>query len=47
VGRLGELDRRACRQRVEERYSTGAFAVRVEQWLLDVVAARHSTSSAS
>lgn len=47
VGRLGGLDRWACRQRVAELYSTEAFAVRVEQWLYDVVAARHSTSSAT
>jgi UDP-glucose:tetrahydrobiopterin glucosyltransferase len=46
VGRLDELDRLACRRRVEEQYSTEAFAVRVERWLHEVVAARHSTSSA-
>jgi UDP-glucose:tetrahydrobiopterin glucosyltransferase len=46
VGRIDELDRLACRQRVEELYSTEAFAVRVELWLHDVVAARRTSSSA-
>jgi UDP-glucose:tetrahydrobiopterin glucosyltransferase len=32
VGRLDELDRIACRQRVEEQYSTLAFARRVDLW---------------
>jgi UDP-glucose:tetrahydrobiopterin glucosyltransferase len=33
VARVDRLDRRVCRQRVEERYSTAAFARRVEAWL--------------
>jgi UDP-glucose:tetrahydrobiopterin glucosyltransferase len=33
VGRLGEIDRLVCRQRVEERYSTGALAARIDAWL--------------
>ena len=40
VGRVGEIDRRACRERVVERYSTDAFARRVDGWLTDLVAAR-------
>jgi len=47
VGRWGELDRIACRQRVEEEYSTDAFAVRVERWLADVVSARRHPSAAA
>jgi UDP-glucose:tetrahydrobiopterin glucosyltransferase len=39
IGRIGTLDRVACRQRVEELYSTGALAARVEAWLDDVVRA--------
>lgn len=38
VGRLDELDRLACRQRVEEHYSIEALAVRVEEWLRSVAA---------
>jgi UDP-glucose:tetrahydrobiopterin glucosyltransferase len=33
IGRIDELDRVECRQRVEEQYSIQAFAMRVEQWL--------------
>jgi UDP-glucose:tetrahydrobiopterin glucosyltransferase len=33
IARIGELDRVACRQRVEEEYSTAALAARVEAWL--------------
>jgi UDP-glucose:tetrahydrobiopterin glucosyltransferase len=39
VGRIGTIDRLRCRRRVEEEYSTQAFARRVERWLLDVVGA--------
>lgn len=39
VGRLGELDRIVCRQRVEERWSTDALAERVDAWLVDVIGA--------
>lgn len=39
VGRLGEIDRIVCRQRVEERYSTEALAARVEQWFDDLIGA--------
>lgn len=35
VGRLGEIDRVRCRQRVEEFFSTEAFARRVEEWFCD------------
>jgi UDP-glucose:tetrahydrobiopterin glucosyltransferase len=38
VGRIDEIDRRRCRQEVEERWSTDAFAARVEAWLGDVAA---------
>ncbi len=45
IGRLGEIERIVCRQRVEERWSTDALAERVEAWLADVVAgARRSVS---
>ena len=40
VGRIGEIDRARCRRRVEELYSTGALARRVDQWL-DAVVASH------
>jgi UDP-glucose:tetrahydrobiopterin glucosyltransferase len=33
VGRIDELDRVECRQRVEEEYSVAAFTGRVEHWL--------------
>jgi UDP-glucose:tetrahydrobiopterin glucosyltransferase len=45
VGRIDELDRLACRQRVEEQFSTAAFAARVDGWLQDVVSARRRASS--
>ena len=32
VGRISTIDRVMCRQRVEESYSTAAFASRVESW---------------
>jgi len=38
VERVGTIDRIICRQRVEERYSTEAFADRVESWLREVIA---------
>lgn len=37
VGRLGEIDRVMCRQRVEEQYSTAALAERVDAWLDDLI----------
>jgi UDP-glucose:tetrahydrobiopterin glucosyltransferase len=37
VGRLGEIDRIACRRAVVERYSTDALAARVDAWLDDVI----------
>ncbi len=40
VGRLGEIDRVMCRQRVEERFSTDAFAERVDAWLDDLIRLR-------
>jgi UDP-glucose:tetrahydrobiopterin glucosyltransferase len=42
VGRIDELDRIACRQVVEERYSTAAMAARVESWLEDVIDAQRT-----
>lgn len=39
VHRLGEIDRRACRDDVEARFSAGAFAARVEAWLTELVGA--------
>jgi UDP-glucose:tetrahydrobiopterin glucosyltransferase len=38
VGRIGTIDRLACRRRVEQEYSTGALAVRIEAWLHEVLA---------
>jgi UDP-glucose:tetrahydrobiopterin glucosyltransferase len=46
VGRIDELDRVECRQRVEEQYSIAAFAGRVEKWL-DVVIDCHRDSWSS
>jgi len=43
VGRIAELDRVECRQRVEEEYSIPALAARVERWL-DAVIECHRTS---
>jgi UDP-glucose:tetrahydrobiopterin glucosyltransferase len=37
VGRIDELDRIECRQRVEEEYSIPALAARVETWLDAVI----------
>lgn len=37
VGRLDELDRRACRRRVEETFSTAALAARIDDWLDAVI----------
>jgi len=37
IGRIDELDRVACRQRVEEQYSIPALAARVERWLGSVI----------
>jgi len=39
VGRIDTIDRIMCRQRVEEEYSTEALALRVDEWLRDVVTA--------
>lgn len=39
VGRIDTIDRIICRQRVEEDYSTEALALRVDEWLREVVAA--------
>jgi UDP-glucose:tetrahydrobiopterin glucosyltransferase len=45
VGRVGELDRIACRQRVEEEFSNSAMAVRVSTWLHELIASeRHRLS---
>jgi UDP-glucose:tetrahydrobiopterin glucosyltransferase len=37
VGRIDELDRVECRQRVEEQYSISALSARVEKWLDAVI----------
>jgi UDP-glucose:tetrahydrobiopterin glucosyltransferase len=39
VGRVGEIDRAACRQRVDDEYSSVAMADRVLAWIDDVLAA--------
>jgi UDP-glucose:tetrahydrobiopterin glucosyltransferase len=41
VGRLGQIDRIVCRQRVEEQYSTDAFARRVDAWCDGLMDACH------
>ena len=46
IGRIDELDRVACRQRVEEQYSIPALAERVEQWLDSVVECHRNSWSA-
>ncbi len=46
VGRIDELDRVECRQRVEEEYSIQALAARVDAWL-DAVIECHRDSWAS
>jgi UDP-glucose:tetrahydrobiopterin glucosyltransferase len=40
VDRVGEIDRAACRQRVDDEYSSAAMADRVLEWIGDVLAAR-------
>ena len=44
VGRLGQIERTMCRQRVEEQYSTDALALRIDQWLDELIAARVDAS---
>jgi UDP-glucose:tetrahydrobiopterin glucosyltransferase len=46
IARVDELDRVACRQRVEEQYSIPALAERVEQWLDSVVDCHRNSWSA-
>jgi UDP-glucose:tetrahydrobiopterin glucosyltransferase len=46
VGRIDELDRVECRQRVEEEYSIQALAARVDTWL-DAVIECHRDSWSS
>ncbi|HBB34231.1 MAG TPA: UDP-glucose--tetrahydrobiopterin glucosyltransferase [Cyanobacteria bacterium UBA8803] len=36
MGKVNEIDRYACRQRVEEEYSTTAMGDRMEQWFYDI-----------
>ena len=43
VGRIDELDRVECRQRVEEEYSIPALSARIEKWL-DAVVECHRNS---
>jgi UDP-glucose:tetrahydrobiopterin glucosyltransferase len=40
VGRLHQIDRALCRQRVDEQYSTAALARRVDEWLDELIAER-------
>jgi UDP-glucose:tetrahydrobiopterin glucosyltransferase len=46
VGRIDELDRVECRQRVEEEYSIEAYAARIEKWLDAVIECHRSSWSA-
>ena len=46
VGRIRELDRVECRQRVEEEYSIQAYAARIDSWL-DAVVECHRNSWSS
>jgi UDP-glucose:tetrahydrobiopterin glucosyltransferase len=41
VDRIGEIDRRRCRQRVDAEYSSAAMARRVTRWFTDVLAVTH------
>lgn len=45
VGRIDELDRVECRQRVEEEYSIEALATRVDDWLDTVIDCHRSSWS--
>jgi UDP-glucose:tetrahydrobiopterin glucosyltransferase len=45
VGRIDELDRVECRQRVEEEYSIEALAGRIDAWLDTVIECHRSTWS--
>lgn len=45
VGRIDEIDRIICRQRVEERWSTDALAARIDAWLDGVAAGQAKASS--
>lgn len=47
VGRIGEIDRAACRRRVDEMYSTHAMAERVVDWIDDVRADHRLRSDAT
>ena len=47
VRRVGEIDRLACRRLVEERFSTDAFAGRVDEWLDAVLAASSQVAALS
>lgn len=47
VTRLDSIDRAACRRRVEEHFSTDAFARRIDDWLSDVIAAAHAATDSS
>jgi UDP-glucose:tetrahydrobiopterin glucosyltransferase len=42
IGRVDRIDRIACRQRVEEEYSTAAFARRIDAWFDELIDDRHS-----
>jgi UDP-glucose:tetrahydrobiopterin glucosyltransferase len=41
IGRVGELDRAACRRRVEDHYSVAALARRMEAWLEELLSDQH------
>ena len=45
VTRVGSIDRRACRARIEHEFSTEALARRVDAWLRDVVGRSSSVPS--
>ncbi len=47
VERIDDIDRVMCRQRVEERWSTTAFALRIEAWFQAVIAATATTPARS
>lgn len=42
IGRLEEIDRRACRQQAEREYSLQAFGDRFESWFVDILSAWRS-----
>ncbi|MBW4549264.1 MAG: glycosyltransferase family 4 protein [Symplocastrum torsivum CPER-KK1] len=43
MGKLDQIERHVCRQRVEAQYSAKAMGDRIEQWFLDILSGRQSS----